>query len=279
MPWFKVDDSFWGNPKQTACPASAIGLWVRAGSWSAQQLTDGFVPRHMLSMFGARPKDAADLVSSGLWETTEGGWVFHDWSSWQPSRRQVEEQRAAAAARKQSWRDKRGAERTRNANVPMGHGGDTPVPERVTDAAVLVPRPDPTRPDRSSYGTTEESGPRKRGHRIPDDFAVDDALRKWAGETVPNIDVDFETGKFVDYWQAAAGRNATKLDWRKAWQVWMRDARPRPDLKPVPDAPRKFVRPDPLPGMDIHSDAYQKYLADCIAKFKRGEPYGEAGVS
>ena len=65
MPWFKVDDSFWGHPKRVACPPAALGLWVTAGSWCGQQLTDGHVPKHMLSVLGGKPKDAAALVSAG----------------------------------------------------------------------------------------------------------------------------------------------------------------------------------------------------------------------
>lgn len=31
-----------------------------------------------------------------------------------------------------------------------------------------------------------------------------------------------ETDKFRDYWHAEAGQKASKLDWSKAWKVWMR---------------------------------------------------------
>lgn len=37
MTWFKVDDAFWGHPKQTALPPGPVALWVRAGSWSSDQ--------------------------------------------------------------------------------------------------------------------------------------------------------------------------------------------------------------------------------------------------
>ena len=47
MSWFKVDDQLAFNAKVVAAGNEAMGLWVRAGSWSAAQLTDGFIPEHM----------------------------------------------------------------------------------------------------------------------------------------------------------------------------------------------------------------------------------------
>src|SRR4051812_39798971 len=71
MTWFKVDDGLWGHPKWLATPAPARGLWVTAGSWSAANLTDGRIPRHVLPSLGGRPRDAATLVTVGLWVTAD----------------------------------------------------------------------------------------------------------------------------------------------------------------------------------------------------------------
>lgn len=121
MPWFKVDDGFWSHPKVIACPLPAIGLWVRAGSWSAQQLTDGVIPRVALQMLGARPKDAAALVTAGLWVVEGQGWRFHDWETYQPTRATVEAERAATAARVAAWRQRK--------RKPGGGGGDDGGPD------------------------------------------------------------------------------------------------------------------------------------------------------
>jgi len=107
MPWFKVDDGMWSHPKVLACPLAALGLWVRAGSWCAQQLTDGAVPRTALAMLGGRPRDAAALVDAGLWIVDGDGWRFHDWQTYQPTRAAVEADRAAVAARVQAWRKRK----------------------------------------------------------------------------------------------------------------------------------------------------------------------------
>lgn len=97
MTWFKVDDGFCFHPKAVSAGNSAIGLWVRAGSWAAQQLTDGLVPRHMLPALGGRPSDAARLVASGLWIVSDEGWLFHDWELYQPTRDETMDKRAKRA--------------------------------------------------------------------------------------------------------------------------------------------------------------------------------------
>lgn len=99
MPWFKVDDTLYSHPKWVAAPLSARGLWTSAGSWCASHLQDGFVPRHALALFGARARDATELVRVGLWDEVDGGWMFHDWLDLQPSREDVLALRRSGAAR------------------------------------------------------------------------------------------------------------------------------------------------------------------------------------
>jgi hypothetical protein len=65
---------------------------------------------------------------------------------------------------------------------------------------------------------------RERGTRIPDDFAVTPEMVTWARENAPQVNGGYETAKFVDYWRAKAGRDATKTDWIGTWRNWMRKA-------------------------------------------------------
>lgn len=95
MTWFKVDDSFYDHPKSFDATDAAIALWTRAGCWSARNLTDGFVPTGMLARLSQNPDAAAaELTARGLWTRARGGYRFHDWLDRNPSRKQVEEQRA-----------------------------------------------------------------------------------------------------------------------------------------------------------------------------------------
>ena len=78
--WFKVDDSFYSNPKTAMLSDGATALWLRSGSWSAQQLTGGFVPARMVPMFRGSDDSVRELCDAGLWAYDEqkDGYQFHD---------------------------------------------------------------------------------------------------------------------------------------------------------------------------------------------------------
>ncbi len=103
MPWFKVDDQLAFHRKALMAGNAAMGLWVRAGSWAAQQLTDGIIPDDLLSSLGSRYQ-ADRLVKAGLWEREPGGYRFVNWHEWQPTRAEVEKRRADGAERLRQWR-------------------------------------------------------------------------------------------------------------------------------------------------------------------------------
>jgi hypothetical protein len=106
MPWFRVDDNLGFHHKVIAAGNPAMGLWVRAGSVCASQLTDGFVPDHMIASLGTVAQ-AKRLVEVGLWDRTEGGYTFHEWEERQPRRADVEAERAAAKERMRAARDRK----------------------------------------------------------------------------------------------------------------------------------------------------------------------------
>lgn len=107
MAWFKVDDKLHSHPKRHRAGLRAMGLWVVAGSWCGDQLTDGLVPRDMLAALGGRPADAKALVDAGLWEAVDGGWRFHDWAGQNPTRSDVEATRDRERERKREWRERK----------------------------------------------------------------------------------------------------------------------------------------------------------------------------
>lgn len=84
MPWFRVDDNLAFHAKALAAGNAAMGLWVRAGSWSMQQLSDGHIPTQVARQMG-RKVEADRLVSAGLWDEVATGYTFHEWTGRQPS--------------------------------------------------------------------------------------------------------------------------------------------------------------------------------------------------
>ncbi len=102
MTWFKVDDSFYDHPKVFDAPDCAVALWTRAGTWSARNLTEGFVPAGMPARLCDDPDTAIrELVRRGLWSRVKDGYRFHDWDVYQPSAEAVAalKQKRAAAGR------------------------------------------------------------------------------------------------------------------------------------------------------------------------------------
>ena len=96
--WFKVDDSFYDHPKIFDAPDCAVALWTRAGTWSARNLTDGFVPAGMPARLCDDPDTAVrQLMTRGLWNRTKGGYQFHDWAEYQPSAEAVKKLRETRA--------------------------------------------------------------------------------------------------------------------------------------------------------------------------------------
>lgn len=106
MPWFKVDDSLAFHAKVMRAGNAAMGLWVRAGSYAAQHLTDGRVERHVARTLGTAG-EARRLVDVGLWVEHDDGYVFHEWDERQPSRVDVLDRRQREAERKAEWRRRR----------------------------------------------------------------------------------------------------------------------------------------------------------------------------
>lgn len=134
MAWFKIDDSSHMHPKIVKAGNAALGLWVRAGAYSAQHLTEGTVPAVVARQYGTAPQ-ARKLVTVGLWhehghtcprcpQPPVGDFMVHDFfeGGRNSTRAQVEANRAAAAERKAKSRtrneartvDESAADRARN---------------------------------------------------------------------------------------------------------------------------------------------------------------------
>jgi hypothetical protein len=151
MTWFKVDDGLAFHAKVVQAGNPAMGLWVRAGSWSAQQLTDGFIPQQIALTLGTKGQ-AATLVTVGLWALVDSGYQIHDYLSYNPTADEVR----ADQARKHEAKVKAG----RVGGVASGiarrkQTRSSDEAEAKQNGSKTKPRPVPSRPDLSS---TDERG-------------------------------------------------------------------------------------------------------------------------
>lgn len=127
------------------------------------------------------------------------------------------------------------------------HGGPTPGqdepgvgPHRTEGRSTVNPKEEkgsvkePTDSLRSSVG-----GVAKQGSRIPEDFIeqlrADPEQIAWFRAECPDVDGRVENQKFMNYWLAKTGKDATKRDWVRTWRNWM--------LKAQQDAARFGHRP------------------------------------
>ncbi|WP_031467120.1 hypothetical protein [Sciscionella sediminilitoris] len=248
MPWFKVDDSFYDHPKVFDAPDSAVALWTRAGSWSARNLTDGFVPANLPARLCDTPETAVQaLLDRGLWRRTKGGYRFHEWDSYQPTAAQVKDLRAKRAeAGRRGGRAKAHNTKQTADNGQASASGDAKQNATPT-------RPVPEKEEDSLRSSSKKA---TRGTRIPDDFAATPEMVTWAREHTPHVDGRTETAKFIDYWQAKTGKDATKLDWVATWRNWMRNAAeraPNRGRKPTKDdkiRALQALKSTPLPALE-----------------------------
>lgn len=247
MSWFKVDDGFHSSRKVLSIPKrarfAAVGLWSIAGSWSADQLTDGVVPDYMLEVWGAPPAAPESLVQAGLWERESTGYVFRNWHEYQPSKQDVDAERAASRERMRDLRARRKQrkplEQTEQGDV-FGRT-DTNGSENVRNPDPTRPDPVPTRPIYREEADASSSAPRKReatpkrGTRIPEDFNINPAMRLWAAQKAQNANLELETEKFINYWASKTGKDATKLDWAATWRNWILNSRSNQQGQPRMD--------------------------------------------
>lgn len=234
---------------------AAVGLWTLSGDWSADNLTDGFVPWEVVEDWDPQHKLAARLIEVGLWTETEYdgelGILFHDWDDWQPTREQVTQRRKADAERRARWREARrnakaaaavtanttgeSPEASRNESrrdtlwdtEQDSQGGsrgesrdESALPKgRVGSGRVNPPLPSPpVRPsDEPSDEEPSSSASRKRpATRLPASWRPTDNHRRYAAEH--DLELDTQRQLFVAHAEANDRRCSV---WNSAFTQWL----------------------------------------------------------
>ena len=151
MTWFKVDDGFYDHPKVVDLPLAAVGLWALAGAYCARHLTDGVITDRQIRAIGGTRKQAAALVSAGLWSADDAPpsarrYAFNDWGDFQPSRADVEAKREEARERMAAARARK-RKTSGNGEMFARTNGERSQEVRSDGLSERSHYPDPTRPD------------------------------------------------------------------------------------------------------------------------------------
>jgi hypothetical protein len=220
VPWFKVDDGFAFHRKAIRAGNTALGLWVRAGSWCAQQLTDGHVPEEMLALLGGTVDDADDLVKATLWITVEDGYQFADWGDYQPTKADVEEERAKARERQKEWRKNRGNAGSNAVTSGVTNAVTDGVTATVTDIASHAGSNGAPSLPFPSTPIPSVNGARKRATRRPSDWQPNDTHKRIAADL--DLDIAAEVEQFHDFHDS---KGSSFIDWDAAFRTWLRKSR------------------------------------------------------
>lgn len=107
---------------------------------------------------------------------------------------------------------------------------------------------------------------KKRGRRLPEDWAIPDEYRSVAIEMgLPPELVDVEAAKIRDW--SRSSNNGAKLDWLAAWRNWVRSA--------IERLPRQRGSPSHTPPQPRGSDWFFQSAAQDIADEQRRQAEGE----
>ena len=222
--WFKVDDSFYSNPKTAMLSDGATALWLRSGSWSAQQLTGGFVPARMVPMFRGSDDSVRELCDAGLlaYDEQKDGYQFHDWSDYQPDGEEVD-----ALRKKRSEAGKRGANRRwgkpengKNGKTdgkchgkPMANAWQDDGKSMANVCPVPVPVPEKKEKEEYSSSFSKEIGVTEFG----DSWDCREVANKTIATEYPNLDLESAWLAFAERHQ---GETRSVNDWTRLWKGW-----------------------------------------------------------
>ncbi|MFJ2675086.1 hypothetical protein [Streptomyces sp. NPDC087525] len=214
MSWFKIDDGFHCHPKVFAAGTPAVGLYVRCGSWAAQQASDGIVPKAVARMYGTARMIKA-LIDADLWhqkghdcescpQLDSNSYAIHQFLERNPSRVDVELERKAKSERQQRWREGKKKAQANDGSAADVDGDVDASPRRHGDAAPVPPRPVP-----SQVPPTEEPPPPSPSANTP---GTDVVAASGRGETQPLIE--------------AMGARGMNVSWKFSSTEWLelRDA-------------------------------------------------------
>jgi hypothetical protein len=112
MAWVWLDDEMPEHPKVVGAAGvvgdSALAAAVSGIAYSNRHLTDGHLPAAKVQglTHHKRPAVVAQaLVTAGLWEPVDGGYLIHDFGDYQTLKAELEEKRARGAAKVRRHRD------------------------------------------------------------------------------------------------------------------------------------------------------------------------------
>jgi hypothetical protein len=177
MSWARFDDNFPRHPKTIGLSDRAFRAFVTGVCYSAGLLTDGHLSSAVIASFASK-KVRAELVAAGFWdERADGNGVnVHDFTDYNRSRVEVEEQRRKTAERVKNWRE-RNAD-SNDVTDDVGNGVTDVARNDVSNAAPDPTQPDPSRGSQKSSNYNPANNGSKTGSGEQLDYGIAVELHK-----------------------------------------------------------------------------------------------------
>lgn len=273
--WMKVDDRMHTHRKtrnvirsdaEKSRDAAPFGLWVLAGSWSAQNDTDGWVPIDELERFDeAWEALAKRLVAADYWwpETRDGedGYGFVDWHEWNGRERESADGKFGNHKR---WHLNRGLVKEDCEFCPTepdeDHsiapdsggdiGGDSGAESTPESGFIANPYPIPSQSQSLSQGSA------KRGSKLSKDWKPTTEHQARA------LQAGLVLGREVDKFKAhAEEKGRLAKNWNAAFTRWLMTAEEYAERNGI--APTTSTRPHAsqleLPPDGLTPDEYAEW--------------------
>lgn len=254
MPWVKLDDGFYSNPKVIKVPPLARSLYVAGLCHCASGLTDGQITKAALPLLtaqtGAPRNAAAALVDVGLWHDGGDHYAVNDWAHFNQTAADISERRKAEREKKAAQRAAAAKKAIKGPNGQFVSPGDNQG-DNSRDNRRDSPRDSPaTRPDPTYLSTSSNnssgvgpsaSNPEEDQPPNPD---TPEARTQAAIEHMARCDLRAQGSavKHPDSWLTKAVATRTAQLGRQI----LEDAHEHPDASPVDLAERA----DPACGPD-----------------------------
>ena len=186
-------------------PAAGVGIVARCGM-------DQELGLAALERLGAQEPDSRSREYEGRrLVRVDGGYLVLNYARYR-------DRDYNNAARQKRWREKQKAKSNgvMESRNPVTNG-------KVTHAYAYADADADADADAPKEQNSVAPKRTATGSRIPDDFDLTSIRRGIA--ITEGLDADRTFADFRDYWLAASGQRARKMDWDATWRVWCRNQR------------------------------------------------------
>jgi len=237
MPYVKIEDGIFRNPKVVAVSSGAKLLYVASICYSGSSLTDGFVPSNGVRMIAgdvalASPaKLTKELVHAGLWQEVAGGYQVHDYLVYNESSEKVQAKKDAARERMNKRRSQNEHDSSQDVRANNERSSsEVREPTTTTDTSTTtkpetgVNPPNPPKPAKPEGVVAAGSAPEQPRANDPTPFALLEALCDVLGHDVSVLSPS-EKSKQLAVAQRLIAAGMTERDvrtmtrWLKTWMT------------------------------------------------------------